>query len=232
MDRWSPGPYSHTSSLQPPIKLHVRKLHRHNKMELEILPRRRVATCDDVGTPNQSGTSIYTCFSSPESESNPLSTRFPPRTRRNEDGDGDNDGDREPTPVARPSSAFSCCSTSPPNNHALVSPIPEFGTTRFPFYFQVLHLLWTRFSKTPRADRPANPVNPYTRAPRSHPPKTVPHKFSLSISLHPQTRHKHHHHHHQQQQQHSPQLPAVVLNLCNLLLLPLLTSATSSSSLP
>ena len=161
---WSPGPYSHTSSLQPPIKLHVRKLYRHNKVELEILPRSRVATCDDddaVGSLNQSGTSIYTWGSSPESESNPLSTRFPPRTRRNDDGDGDSDGgDRESTPVARPSSAFSCCSPSPPNNHALVPPIPEFGTTRFSLYPQVLHLLWTRFSKTPRADRPANSVNP------------------------------------------------------------------------
>jgi hypothetical protein len=42
------------------------------RWELEILPRRRVATCDDddddVGTLSQSGTSIYTCCSSPESE--------------------------------------------------------------------------------------------------------------------------------------------------------------------
>lgn len=73
----------------------------------------------------------------PNQKSNTLSTRFPPRTRRNDDGAGD----REPTPVARPSSAFSCCSPSPPNNHALVSPIPEFETTRFPLYFRVLHLL-------------------------------------------------------------------------------------------
>lgn len=47
----------------------------------------------------------------------------------------------------------------------------------------------------------------------------------LSLSLHPQTRHKHHH----QQQHHSLELPALVLNPCNLLLL---TSATSSSPLP
>ena len=79
MGRSSPGTYSHTSSLQPPIKLHVLKLHGHNKMELEILPRVRVATRDDdddddVGTLNQSGTSLFILVAvAPESESNTLS---------------------------------------------------------------------------------------------------------------------------------------------------------------
>lgn len=188
MGRSSPGTYSHTSSLQPPIKLHVLKLHGHNKMELEILPRVRVATRDDddddVGTLNQSGTSLFILVAvAPESESNTLSLHD---FHLGHDGTMVVIGNQllwHDLPVHFPA-ALLHLRTIMHLCHRFQNLEPQDS----PYTSESCIYCELDSSKTPRADRPANLNQPLDSSSKVPPSKHSPTQIlSLSLSLHPQT---------------------------------------------